>query len=309
MIRRSTCRGTTRRDVLRTGAVALAAGLGGCVTGGPSSDDPAGRIRDALSGYRNVGDAIAAGYEMSTPYVRADDGVLGLPFINSGVEELAPETPKVLYYNVLEDGNFDLLGAEWLVPTESADEPPRMFGQEFHGPMAGHTEFLPEHYGLHAWPFGEGAGGLFSLYHSGATPPSFIGDLETAWEALSPYFTNETRAEEAGYRLTEQCVAGANGAFGVPVVNTDFAGTDLTEPAVLLYRLSSTWTYRLLGAEWYVPADAVDAPPSMFGREFDGPMESHFPDVGQPEHYGMHAWLFLANPDGTFAHANPAVRC
>jgi hypothetical protein len=50
-----------------------------------------------------------------------------------------------------------------------------------------------------------------------------------------------------------------------------------------------------------------DDRPSLFGQEFDGPMEGHGP--GQPIHYDLHVWLWKKNPAGMFAPFNPKVAC
>jgi hypothetical protein len=139
-------------------------------------------------------------------------------------------------------------------------------------------------------------------------PPSFIDELETAWEALTPYYSGAD-AEENGYTNTEKCISTDDGAYGVPFVNTDYAGTDLQKPGILTYRLTSSWTYNLMSAEWYVPADSTDSPPSMFGKAFRGPMDGHSPESEQPAHYGLHVWLFNANPNGMFARYNPTINC
>ena len=247
---------------------------------------------------------------MTTPYVRAEAGVLGLPFVKLSAPELDPSAPQVLFYNLLEDGTYELLGVEWLVSAESTDSPPSMFGREFDGPTPGETAFIPEHYGLHAWLFQENPDGLFSRYHAGASPPSFIEQLETVWDALDPYLSNKAKAvEDAGYADAEECVETDDGGYGIPIANTENEGTTLDSPAVLLYRTTATWNFQMTGAEWYVPADERDSAPSMFGHEFHGPMEGHSPEVDQGSHYGFHAWLYLANPDGMFATYNPVLRC
>lgn len=299
----------TRRRLLRTVGVGMVTGVTGCLGGGSSSAEQARSHRDALSKYTDVGRALQDGYQMTTPYVRTDDGMLGLPFVNLDVPELEPEQPSVLFYDLRDDGTYELLGVEWLVRAGSRDSPPSMFGKEFHGPTPGETEFIPEHYGLHAWLFNENPDGLFAPYHSGVNPPSFIDDLERAWEALTPYYSNEAKAEEVGYVNTEKCIATEDGGYGIPFVNTDYAGTELVKPAVLMYRITQTWGYGVMGAEWYVPADSTDSPPSLFGQEFYGPIDGHSPKSEQPKHYGLHVWMFAANPEGMFARYNPAIEC
>jgi len=245
---------------------------------------------------------------IETPVSVPSPAIARFAATHAAVPELDPEQPTVLFYNIRPDGGFKLLGAEWLVPAESADSPPSMFDKQFHDATPGETAFIPEHYGLHVWLFEENPAGLFARFHTGVDPPPFITTLEAAWEALTPYYSG-AKAEENGYMNTEKCITTEKGGYGVPFVNTDFTGTDLHRPGVLLYRLASSWTYNAMGVEWYVPAASTDSPPSMFGRPFDGPMESHSPKSDQPEHYGLHAWLFNANPNGIFARYNPTISC
>jgi hypothetical protein len=39
-----------------------------------------------------------------------------------------------------------------------------------------------------------------------------------------------------------------------------------------------------------------EEPPSIFGQNFEGPMDGHAP--GEPAHYDKHVWLWKANPKG-----------
>lgn len=43
------------------------------------------------------------------------------------------------------------------------------------------------------------------------------------------------------------------------------------------------------------------------GVPFEGPMPGHGP--GMPVHYDLHAWIWKANPEGTFTTWNPNVTC
>lgn len=302
----------SRRGLLRatgTGAAAGIAGVAGCLNRGPPPAEQVADQRDALSKYTDLRRTLADGYRMSPAYVTTDEGALGVPFVDTGVEKLKEDRPQVLFYDLRDDGTYALLGAEWLVPSKSADGPPSLFGKEFHAPMAGETSLIPKHYGLHAWLFSENPDGMFDLYNGAVDPPSILPELRTAWEATREYAVGH-RAEKAGYTNTEKCVGTSDGGYGVPFVDADHAGeTDPSKPPVLLYRLTSNWSYRLLGAEWYVPADEAGSPPSMFGEEFHGPMDGHSPKADQPRHYGLHAWLYRANPRNLFADYNPAVRC
>lgn len=133
--------------------------------------------------------------------------------------------------------------------------------------------------------------------------------LEDARLALETY-TDHQKALEDGYRNTNACVEG----LGTPFSNPNIEQISYDEPQALLYERTDSDDFELKGAEWFVPGDEVDDsenPPSLFAgedrRTMDGPTEGHYP--GQPRHYGVHAWLFSDNPNGTFATTNPDVGC
>lgn len=140
-------------------------------------------------------------------------------------------------------------------------------------------------------------------------------ELQAVREATAQ-FSDPAVATDAGYRPTEECVAHpeADSAMGMHYVDPELmqeAGTTPTEPEVLVY-VPAGDGIELGAVEWVVPdADqdlATDEDrPSLFGQDFDGPMEGH--EEGQPIHYDLHAWLYVDNPDGTFAMWNSDVTC
>lgn len=140
-------------------------------------------------------------------------------------------------------------------------------------------------------------------------------ELESVREATTVY-TDPEAAEEAGYQPTEACVTNpeGEGAMGLHYVNPELMQNEAlspTEPAVLVYAPTGE-DIELAAVEWVAPdADqdlsTDDDRPSLFGQDFDGPMEGHEP--GQPIHYDLHAWLFKDNPDGVFEMWNPDVSC
>lgn len=104
------------------------------------------------------------------------------------------------------------------------------------------------------------------------------------------------------------------GAMGIHYVNGDVVGDDKVEPLhpeALVYEPLPHGGLRLVALEYIVFKDAWDAshhhPPSLFGQEF-----MFTPDgnrFGIPAFYSLHAWIFKANPAGTFAMWNPDVTC
>jgi len=301
----------TRREFLgRAAAGGALVGLTGCLGLGPSPSEQVDRRREELSRLEDVSTAISEGYQTAGRYVRTDDGVLGTPFVNPDVDALDETAPNMVLYDLTNEGQYRPLGVKWYVPASERDGPPTLFGRTFDGPTSSPLPFVPEHYALTVWLFRENPDGLFAPYNGAVDPAPLVDELEPVRDALRPYL-NGGNAEEQGFRNTEKCIAD-EGGYGVPFVPADGdgrGGTEPTEPPVLLYRITSNWNYLLNGAEWYVPVESTDSPPTMFGQEFHGPTAGHSPKTNQPEHYGLHAWLFYANPDGMFEPYNPVVRC
>jgi hypothetical protein len=53
-----------------------------------------------------------------------------------------------------------------------------------------------------------------------------------------------------------------------------------------------------------VPTEISSDPPEIFGQLFDGPM----PAMGElPEHFALHAWFYVDNPQGQFVAWNSAM--
>jgi hypothetical protein len=305
----------SRRAVLGAGAVAASVGVAGCSgVGSLVGQSPEEQVRDyesALERFTDVRTAIAEGYRTTGTYITGTDGALGVPFVNVGVSDLDPERPQAVLYTLTEDATYEAVGLKWFVPAEDRSSPPSLFGKTFSGPHTSDTSIIPEHYALHVWLYRENPDGLFARYNPALDPPDLVGRIAPVREALSEFIVGST-AVENGYTNTEMCIATGDGGYGVAFVRdgTDGSGgTDAETPPVLLYRLTENWTYQLMGAEWYVPAGETDDPPTLFGRPFHEPSTGHSPKTNQPEHYGLHAWLFRANPRGMFEPFNPTVSC
>ncbi|MFB6296066.1 MAG: hypothetical protein ABEH66_04400 [Halobacteriales archaeon] len=305
----------SRRDALRVGSLAASAGAAGCLGVGsllaPSPEKQVENHASALEPLADVSTAIAKGYRTAGTYVRTDAGVVGEPFVNLEVEELNPEKPQAVLYTLTEEGTYEAVGLKWFVPASDYDSPPSLFGKTFSGPHESEAALVPEHYALHVWLYRENPEGLFARYNPALTPPALVDRIAPVREALSAFRVG-AEAKKNGYTNTEKCATTEGGPYGVAFVRdgTDGSGgTDPEKPPVLLYRLTDSWTYQLMGAEWYVPAAEADGAPTMFGRTFHESMPGHSPKTNQPDHYGLHAWLFKANPGGMFAPFNPTVSC
>jgi len=109
------------------------------------------------------------------------------------------------------------------------------------------------------------------------------------------------------------CIDGpaGRGNMGVHYVNGDLVGDgviDVNHPEAVLYEHTSSGP-KLTAVEYIVPvaAWAGAQPPELFGRTF---MRINAPNrFGLPDFYALHAWIWKANPRGTFLPWNPDVHC
>lgn len=146
-------------------------------------------------------------------------------------------------------------------------------------------------------------------------------ELKAAKEALDKY-QDPIAAVHDGYFSTLACVefpaAGAagevpypKGGMGVHFFNTQLMGPKLDpqKPQVLVYEPVGD-KLRLVAAEWFVPVQIMKEKPTLFGRQFDGPMEGHHPVMPlELHHYDLHVWLWKPNPAGLFSPTNPDLKC
>ena len=144
-------------------------------------------------------------------------------------------------------------------------------------------------------------------------------DLDALRQALSKYEDFKTAVRDL-YLSTEGCVYYSGekieshmeypkGAMGVHFVNVTVGGPPNAErPNVLIYEPTGDGM-KLVAVEWLVPYVKGAPRPSLFGQEFQGPMEGHFPLIPKEfVHYDLHAWL-KDNPNGMFTPTNPNVSC
>ena len=146
-----------------------------------------------------------------------------------------------------------------------------------------------------------------------------------------------------GYQLDPHCVEhpGGLGVMGQHAVNMSriVPAVVPSEPGVLVYEPMKNGKYRLVAAEFLVPAEPWDianpAGPPMLGEvEFDdhreiiyvekmdedgNPVYDEYGNVvleprnakgGPPfPHYHLHVWVWKNNPNGMYYPFNPNVRC
>jgi len=146
-------------------------------------------------------------------------------------------------------------------------------------------------------------------------------ELEKARAALDKY-RDPVLAVHDGYFSTVGCVEYpqgsregtmqyAPGGMGVHFLNMQLIGPtmDPGKPQVLIYEPVGD-KLRLVAAEWFVPVAASATPPTIFGKQLEGPMEGHHPLMPAGlHHYDLHVWLWKDNPAGIFSPTNPALKC
>jgi len=88
----------------------------------------------------------------------------------------------------------------------------------------------------------------------------------------------------------------------------------LRQPEALVYKFVNNGHLRLAALEYLTTRDAwesvhgVGAPrPRLFGHRFI--LTGANNRFGLPAYYSLHAWIWKANPKGTFAMWNPRVYC
>ena len=147
----------------------------------------------------------------------------------------------------------------------------------------------------------------------GRLPAGVHQALADARSTLSKY-RDPAAAVAAGYIPTDTCIAGSAGGMGYHYVNIDnfLAGIDINRPPVLVYVPTKDGGRTLGAAEWAAIDEDQDLAtdddrPNLLGVPFNGPMLGH--EDGEPIHYDLHAWLFVANPSGVLAPYNPKVTC
>ncbi len=143
-----------------------------------------------------------------------------------------------------------------------------------------------------------------------STEPKLSAELEAARADLAR-FQDPIRAVSEGYLSTQVCTGYADGGMGVHFINMATIGpnVDPKKPQVLIYEPDGE-SLKLVAAEWFVPVAVAKEKPSIFGKQFDGPMDGHEPLMPKDlYHYDLHVWLWKENPAGVFNSVNPALKC
>ncbi len=125
------------------------------------------KVRDDLAKYKDPFIAVRDGYLSTVGCVQYPDGDMGVHFLNMALmgPEPDPAKPPVLMYEPGSDGKLQLIAVEWFIPLATGIKGrPTLFGQDFHGPMAGHEPLIPDslhHYDFHVWLYKKNPLGVF----------------------------------------------------------------------------------------------------------------------------------------------------
>ena len=307
-----------RRYLAAAMSIGTGSGAIGCIGRNEADVAAARAATEEFEELADIRGALSAGFRSIGAHVRTDAGGLGEVFLSretfipSDPADLDPTRPSFLFARLTDAGLYEPLGVGWAIAETAVDEPPQMFDKEFHPPEQQNIPQYEGYYGLHAWVFDDrledDPDELFAPMHPAIEGPVFVDALDAVRTALRPFHEAEggsALAEEEGYENTETHISSDDGMYGVPFYAGDTGEVDLEHPPVILYRMTQQWYYELMGVEWYRPADAVADPPELMEQRFHDAMLGHSPETDQPEHFGLHAWLFRANPDGMFALYNP----
>ena len=135
-----------------------------------------GEARSATSGFRDIDDAIAAGYSVKVAdaagieCIQSAEGTMGVHMLNPSLLDGTIEEgkPELLVYEPGHKGRMKLVALEYLVFVADwkGAAPPQLFGKTFDvSDPAGNRYGLPQFYSLHAWIFRHNPSGNLAQYN------------------------------------------------------------------------------------------------------------------------------------------------
>jgi hypothetical protein len=148
---------------------------------------------------------------------------------------------------------------------------------------------------------------------SGSAASNQLAEVRQATDA----FHNLDIALAAGYESFYLCTdaaprVGAMGQHYVKGALVEDPALDRLRPEVLVYEPRKDGGYQLVAVEYVVLKDAWhkangSKAPRLFGKPLKlVPAGNRY---GLPDFYEIHAWVWKANPRGTFDDWNPKVSC
>jgi hypothetical protein len=120
------------------------------------------RVREATTRFRSLDEAVEAGYPRRISHCLANQpiGAMGYHHVHPDLldDRIEIERPEILVYELMSDGDYELVGVEYAVPLDAWHEPdpPTVMGQELKpAPELGIWY-------LHVWVWRENPNGLFA---------------------------------------------------------------------------------------------------------------------------------------------------
>ena len=135
-----------------------------------------------------------------------------------------------------------------------------------------------------------------------------VGDQLAALRQVTVKFHDFQAAQDAGWNTKiTPCMVSAAGGMGFHYGNMGYIMDGVAradQPELLLYEPQANGRMKLVAVEYIIPYDLHPrsaTPPMLFGQPFK--------QVDAFGLWGLHAWVWQGNPDGTFADWNPNVNC
>jgi hypothetical protein len=143
-------------------------------------------------------------------------------------------------------------------------------------------------------------------------PSSQLSDVRQATDAFHNLDIAMAAGYESFYLCTDKSRTGGMGQHFVKGALVEDPALDRLRPEVLVYEPRKDGGYQLVAVEYVVLKDAWhkangSRAPRLFGRRLTlVPAGNRY---GLPDFYEIHAWIWKANPRGTFDDWNPKVSC
>ncbi len=156
------------------------------VVAGQRTSDPGlpQQVQDATRDFRDVNNAIAAGYTSLGSCVSGpEEGAMGVHYAKNdlvGDGEIHAELPELLVYEQ-RNGRLRLVGVEYLVLVDAwvaagNTAPPVLVGQHFQFVNSPNRYALPAFYELHVWAWKNNSKGTFVDWNPAVSCDEYTGD-------------------------------------------------------------------------------------------------------------------------------------
>jgi hypothetical protein len=139
-----------------------------------------GQAKEATVAYKNVNNAIAAGYSFRLPdksgqtcIAQPPQGAMGIHMVDKKLLDgtIDASKPEAMVYEPEANGKLDLVAIEYVVFKSAwkGSSPPSLFGRQFALTPSPNRFGLPAYYSLHAWLYKKNPSGLLSPWNPRVT--------------------------------------------------------------------------------------------------------------------------------------------